>query len=241
MLTGIGAANAEGLKDTPVAAEPGVTRGVAFSGYDYLKGVNYEFVGMIIALNGDLGRNGFAFRTYGSRVDYDIEPTGDGRGWQGDVMFGYIFSRTDMSGGIFAGVDYQNYKLSPDDPFAEVRGTEWGFKVSGNMSTSRELPYYFDVNAAYSTAFNSYWARVRTGVNRRGFTFGPEGIVMGSEGFDAQRLGGFVSFNVDMFRDNRPIEVTLSAGHHFISGSGTVSGAAGTEGTYASVTFAVGF
>jgi hypothetical protein len=239
-LAGVATASAEGLRDyAPPAAAPGTTRGVFFTGYDYLRGVNYEFAGTIVALNGDLGRDGLAFRTYGARMDYELNP-GDGRGWQGDVMLGYIFSRSHFSGGIFAGADYQNYKLSPDDPTSVVRGVEWGAKVSGSLTTSKELPYYFDVNAAYTTAFSSYWARARAGLNRRGMTFGPEGIVMGSDGFDAQRLGGFLSFTLDKIHD-RPIEVTLSAGHHFLSGSGPVSGTSATEGTYASVTFAVGF
>jgi Cellulose biosynthesis protein BcsS len=113
--------------------------------------------------------------------------------------------------------------------------------VAAELATSKELPYYFALNGNYSTAFDVYWARARVGLIRGGVTFGPEGIVFGDEEFNAQRLGGFVSFDVKLL-PNWPIEITLSAGHQFVSdtgsnasnGTGTVGGG---EGTYATIVF----
>ena len=86
-------------------------RGVFFSGVDVVDGAEYFYDGVIVALNRDLTRDGWLLRAYGSRVDYDADP-GDGRGWQGDIMLGYKFTRGPIWGSIFVGADYQNF----DDP-----------------------------------------------------------------------------------------------------------------------------
>ena len=187
------------LKDTPTTD---TQRGVYFSGYDVVEGARYAFAGMVLALNNDISRDGWALRLYGSRVDFDLDP-GDGRGWQGDVMLGYRFVRKHMYGGIYVGGDYQNYRLSPDDPTAKVRGTEVGVKVAAELATSKELPYYFALNGNYSTAFDVYWARARVGLIRGGVTFGPEGIVFADQEFNAQRWGGSSPSMSNCFRIGR--------------------------------------
>jgi hypothetical protein len=214
---------------------------VIFTGIDANRGSFYAFAGTIVALNGDLGRDGLAVRAYTGTVGFDLDP-GEGRGWQADLMLGYLFNRKGYSGGIFVGVDYQNFTLSPDDPTAPVRGTEIGAKIVGNLTSADELPYHYSLQGAYSTAFNSYWARARIGLNRSGVTFGPEVIVVGSDSFDAHRLGGFTTFKFERLRT--PIELTLSAGYHFVDGTHgatTTGSSGGGDGAYGSVVFAIVF
>jgi hypothetical protein len=153
-------------------------------------------------------------------------------------MLGYRVNMGKAFGGVFIGADYQNFHLDPDDPFAEVRGTEWGFKVSADVATLRNgLPYYLALEGNYSTAFRTYWARARGGINLHGVTVGPEGIVLGDLEFDAQRIGGFVIFDVPLLPRLAPLEVSLHVGHQFVAGSGngTEGGVAGGEGTYGGV------
>ena len=217
-------------------------RGVVFSGVDGVEGSRYFYDGIIVAWNGDLSRDGILLRAYGARVDYDRNP-GDGRGLQGDVMVGYKFSRGPMWGSIFVGVDYQDFRLSPDDPTDEVRGSEFGFKVAGDISTAYGSPIYAALAGSYSTAFDTYWARARVGVHRDKLTWGPEAIVMGNEGFDAQRLGGFITWHdLSIFR-MRPFDLTISAGHQFVNddNSGTIGGSGGGEGTYGAISFSMVF
>jgi hypothetical protein len=219
-------------------------RGVFFSGFDVVKDSRYFYDGVIVALNGDMGRDGFFLRGYASYDRFDRNP-GDGKQYQADVALGYMFSRGKIDYDFYAGVDYQNVRLQhPDDPTAEVRGTEWGFKVGAGIETEKELPYYFSLQGNYSTAFNSYWARARIGLHRDRFTFGPEASVVGDEDFDAQRVGGFVTFDVKV-PQFRPVEVTLSAGHQFVSGSNNNDanggGIGGSSGTYGLVNFSVTF
>ena len=241
------AATADGMKNNGGKsnnnqAEP-VERGVYFSGYDVVTDSRYAYSGIIVALNGDMGRDGYFVRAYGALGDFDLNP-GDGRQWQGDVALGYMFSRSSIDYEIYAGVDYQNVRLRPDDPTAEVRGTEWGFKVGAGIETEKELPYYFRIEGNYSTSFNSYWARARVGLHRGRFTFGPEASVVGDEDFDAQRVGGFVTFDLKL-PQFRPTEITLSVGHQFVSGSSNNTdgngGIGGGEGTYGLINWSVTF
>jgi hypothetical protein len=217
---------------------PATPSTVWYSGYDAAKGSQYVFTGGAVALNGDISRNGFYLRTYGSLVDYALHP-GDGRGYQVDVMLGYRVNLGKLFGGAYIGADFQDFELDPDDPFAEVRGTEWGFKVAADVATLRNgLPYYLALEGSYSTAFETYWARARAGVNLHGFTVGPEGVVLGDLEFDAQRVGGFLIFDIPLSQRVAPLEVSLHVGHQFVAGSGNgVEGSVGgAEGTYGGIT-----
>jgi hypothetical protein len=238
-----GQAAADGRSTKAQTAQDAPQQGVWFGGVDVVTGATYTFDGVIVAFNRDISKDGWALRAYGSRVDFDQDP-GDGRGWQGDLMLGYLFNRGAFSGGVYLGADYQNYKLSPDDPTTSVRGTEWGFKVAGDVATSDDRPLYFALAGSYSTAFDSYWSRVRVGHNRNHVIYGIEGSAFGNEDFDAQRLGAFLTFQVPL-RPSTPLEVTLAAGHQFAndskSGSTTSTSTGGGEGTYGSVVFSMPF
>ena len=233
---------ARGHNPTTDSEDSATERGVWYSGYDAVRGAQYAFTGGTVALNGDLSRNGFFLRAYGSWVRYELDP-GHGRGYQTDLMLGYRFNdeKGKIYGGIYIGADYQNYRLDPDDPTAQVRGTEWGFKVAADLATLREgTPLYYALVGNYSTSFQTYWARARVGVNLHGVTFGPEGIVLGDVGFDAQRVGAFLIFDLKPFPKMAPIEVGLSVGHQFVAGEGGgvvdgVGGVGGGEGTYGGI------
>ena len=101
-------------------------------------------------------------------------------------MIGYKISRGHIWAAAYIGVDYQSYDLTPDDLSSPVRGSEVGFKVAADVATLRTgSPLYFSLSGLYSTAFDSYWARARVGLNQGHMTFGPEAIAMGNDGFDA--------------------------------------------------------
>jgi len=251
----IGAASAQSVKDDFAAPAGGTKAWVLFSGFDAVSDASYAFQGLVVALNRDIGRDGFVLRVYGSHVDYEYNTSGvpggkvDGDGWQGDAMIGYKVSRGNIWAAAYIGVDYQNYDLTPRDPSATVEGTEWGFKVAADVATLRGVdatsPLYFSLSGNYSTAFDSYWARARVGVNRGHVTFGPEGIAMGNEGFDAQRVGAFLTFDLNI-APTMPIEVTLSGGYQFVNddnnnGGNNGGGSGGSEGAYGGITFVTVF
>jgi hypothetical protein len=218
-------------------------RAVFFSGVDTAPGSWYTYDGIVVAVNGDLSRDGFLVRLYGSYVQYDLD-VGHGTGWQGDAMVGYRFSRGPVWGSIFVGVDTQDYRLRPDDPTEKVRGTETGFKVAADLSTDYEHPFFGSIEGNYSTAFDSYWARARVGLNRNKLTWGPEFSVLGNTDFNAQRLGGFVMIHDIQVLRLRPFDLTFSVGHQWVddnTSSGTPSGVGGSDGTYGAITFVTVF
>jgi hypothetical protein len=250
VVLGVGGAAAGGLKDDYSAA--GGTKGwVAFSGFDVVQDASYMFQGVVVSFNRDIGRDGFLLRVYGGHVDYqydDVSVTGgeiDGDGWQGDVMIGYKIGRGHLWAAAYLGVDYQDHDLTPDDLDNPVRGSEVGFKAAADIATLRQgTPLYFALSGQYSTAFDSYWTRARVGLNHSRFTFGPEGIAMGNDAFDAQRVGGFLTFDLNL-APTMPIEVTLSGGYQFLSdsngGGGDAVGSGGGEGAYGGMSFVVVF
>jgi hypothetical protein len=237
-----GQAMADGSRKAKAQAADDTSMGVWFSGYDIAKDATYWFDGVIVAFNRDISKDGWALRVYGSRVDFDQEPTGDGRGWQGDLMLGYLFHRMGYSGAFYLGADYENYKLSPDDLSSPVRGTEWGFKVAADVATSDDRPLYLAFSGTYSTAFDSYWTRVRVGHNRDRIVYGVEGQAFGNEDFNAQRLGGFLTFQLPL-RPTLPLEVTLATGYQFVdeSNNGDSTSTGGGKGAYGTIIFSTTF
>ena len=248
----IGAASAGGsvaggsVKDD-FGPAPGTKAWVLFSGFDMVTDASYSFQGLVVALNRDIGRDGFVLRLYGSHVDYEYDtpavPNGvvDGDGWQGDAMIGYKVTRGNIWAAAFIGVDYQDHDLTPDDLANPVRGSEVGFKIAADIASLRYgSPLYFSLGGNYSTAFDSYWARARVGLNQGHMTFGPEAITMGSDSFDAQRLGAFVMFDVSLV-PSMPIEVTLSGGYQFLDDGNGGSFGGGGEGVYGDIVFTTVF
>ena len=237
-LVGAGSASADGMRRNGANSSTSTTQSVVtFSGYDQARDSSYFFQGVQVALNGDIGRDGFMVRFYGSQVDYDYlngtTPT-HGMGRQGEFMIGYKASRGNIWGAAFVGVDHQNHKLTPNDHTNSVRGSETGLKVVGDLASLREVgPVYFALSGMYSTAFDSYWARARVGGNVNRVTIGPEFVALGNQGFDATRVGAFMTFDLKI-SPKLPLEVTLYAGHQFVAGSGNggATGASGGEGEY---------
>jgi hypothetical protein len=115
--------------------------------------------------------------------------------------------------------------------------TKWwvpkiGFKAAGDVTLGHNQPLFLNLAGSYSTAFDTYWSRLRVGYKIDRITIGPEALLLGNEGSDARRIGGFAQMRVD----KTPIEITLSAGQHTNDKGGIF---ANKEGAYASLN--VGF
>jgi hypothetical protein len=233
------AARADGLPQGRAAVP--AEWGYFFSGYDFADGSIRSYQGIVVSLGGDMRRDGLVVRASGARVDYDITP-GDGRGYQADLMLGYAFNHSGMRGGIYAGADYQDFRLKPDNPAENLRGTEIGFKIAADVETKRTAPYYASVSGAYSTAFDTYWARTRIGMNMPRLTFGPEAVFLGNVNYGAVRLGAFAGFKISVL-PGMETQVTVSGGYQAASeGAGAANSAtAGGEGGYATISFRTAF
>lgn len=220
----------------------------AFSGADFSPHSQYYYLGAVFPLMEDSSRSQFVLRTYGSfnRYDYISDPSLgteiNVHEWQADVMLGYTYDLKDAAIAVYVGVDRQKHTSSPFDPSSQTLGSETGFKVAGEFETSSELPYYVNLDGEYSTAFDSYWSRLRLGCNVGPVTVGPEGSVEGTTGYDVQRLGAFGRIDLNAAA-NVPASLTVSAGHQFVRGSdgGADNSGGGGEGTYGAVTVGMSF
>jgi cellulose biosynthesis protein BcsS len=240
------AASADGLPGA-VKSDETVYSHMIFSGGEVVKNSWESYTGTIIALNRDLSKEGVLIRFMGSygRYEYDTTSSFDGRMWQGDAMIGYQWVRDRVDAGVYVGVDVINHKIKPFDPNNPVSGHETGFKVAADIETKsieHNLPYYFALEGSYSTAFDTYYAIGRVGLNRNNVIFGVEGWVLGDETGNAQRLGGFVMWERNL-RPDLLAEVTLSGGYQFVNDDDNkICGSFfGSEGAYANVNVAFKF
>ena len=212
-----------------------------YSGSDFAKDSFYSYSGAVVSLQRDLSRSGFVvqgFVGYGS-YEYDNPARVDGDVTQLAAMLGYLFVRPGAAVGIYVGADYHNFDLTPNDPANSVNGSEVGLRIGGDVRLIGPQ-HYFTLEGYYSTAFDTYWSRVRAGLNLGRVVIGPEAGAMGNVGYDAQRVGGFAMFKLDFLGTRNPGELTVNAGYQFLSDDAIgVGSTVGGEGAY--VGFNLGF
>ena len=209
-----------------------------YTGADWAKDSFYTYSGAVVSLQRDLSRSGFVFQGFAGYGSYEYSSPGvpggvvDGDVSQLAAMLGYLWVRPGAAVGLYIGADYHDHDLTPNDPFNSVSGDEVGFRVGGDIRLIGPS-YYFTLEGYYSTAFDTYWSRARAGLNLGHFIIGPEAGAHGNDGYDAQRLGGFVMFKLDFLGTRNPAELTLHAGYQFLDDDGPgVASAAGGEGAY---------
>lgn len=242
MMAAVAAAPAMAADDTSAVQSTSV-----YSGIDFAKDAEGYFSGATLAFNGDLSKSGVVFKVDGGISNYeyasDLSPTGiiDGDGYQVSAMLGYLWALDSVSLTLAAGVDYQDQELSPDDPTATVRGSETGLRVAADFWTGNDK-VSFSGSGSYSTAFDSYWTRARAGLILGRFTIGPEALAFGSEGYDAQRLGGYGTYAFKL-TPSIPAEIDIAVGHQFVSdeSNGGVQSQGGGEGTYVTLSTSFSF
>jgi cellulose biosynthesis protein BcsS len=223
----------------PAAAETKYSS-VAFGGVDGGPSFDVVYAGAITALNGDITRDGVLLRALAGYAWYDyVGGVGhvDGRATVADLMIGYQQVMGNMRVAGFIGLDYQDHRLSPNDPFNHVNGTETGVKVVGDVSSLVGNPLFFNLLGSLSTAFDSYSARLRIGYNFGGsLVIGPEGWVFGNSFGDFQRVGVFLQMDTPIA--GLPTRFTISGGHETRENRDALDG---PNGFYGSLNIAVVF
>jgi hypothetical protein len=219
---------------------------VVFSGVDFANDSHVGYTGLITALNRDLGKDGLMFRALGVYAGYEYDtflgPSRaviDGDAWIGDIMLGYQVFHSGLRAAVYVGAEYQDHDLTPDDFNNVVNGDEAGFKVVGELDTDDSSRLYVGLIGSYSTAFDSYWARARVGLRHEGYIFGVEGVFGGNEGYDNQRLGGFLNIPVSL--GPLPGEISISGGYQFVDDDDDTGGLGGSEGAYGGIGYSFSF
>lgn len=178
-------------------------------------------VGGVWAANGDLDASGFLFRGQVLYVDYEFDTddndNGDGELARANASVGYQFGGDGIVASLFAGVDYQDVSIDPDDE--SDLDDEVGLIVTGRIATTGPTVLPMSLEGNYSTANDTYWARARVGYSFGGIAVGPEAAVLGDAGFDAFRVGGYAAINL-----TDGVILDVNAGYHDASGSSDSGG-----------------
>ncbi len=230
-------------------AAPGAKRLVTISGMELTENAWTSYTQVIYAPDGNLASPGLLLRGFflNGKYDYDAAvPSGeiDVDLLQGDLMIGYggIFNQLWLA--AYVGVDYQDHDLDFADPTNSVNGDETGFKVVGEALTIGRSDIFASVYGSYSTAFDSYYARLRIApvLLERSFLIGLELTALGDDEWDAKRVGSFLKMPLDLGLGPliRGGELTVSGGYQFADDDSMMNVRAdSSEGGYGTVQYKV--
>lgn len=189
---------------------------VLFGGFDDRTHSYYGYVGGIHALNGNIAADGFLVRGFVLYNPYDYQSTAvaggvvDGKMTAFNAMVGFQKNIQNLVARFYFGVDYENHRLSPDNPFDRNDGTHWGAHLRGELETQYLSPVYGSLLADYGSGTDRWWLRGRAGYNFSGFIIGPEGVVTGNWVTHEQRVGAFVTIRSPKLV---PFELSISGGY----------------------------
>lgn len=195
------------------ADQSGAGSTVLFAGYDVREKSHYPYAGVVHHFSGDLLSDGFLFRAFVYKADYeytiestniDVDASADGA----DVMIGYQKVMDDYAIRGYVGLDYEDHDLSPDNAFDSNRGSDTGIKAQFEYETDYASPKYASFIASYGTAKDRYWGRLRVGREFSGYVIGPEALLTGDDEYDEKRIGAFVTA-----RKFLPVSFSVSAGY----------------------------
>lgn len=196
----------------------------------------FGFLGVNAFLIGGMEEGGLLAGITGGFGHYDY-PNGsvaggvvDGYITSGGAVVGYKAVQGDLALTGRLGVEYRDRNLSPDDPFSDSEGDWFGAKGSIEGEYDPASGIYASGIAEYSTINGMYYGRLRAGPDFGSVVVGPEFALVGEEGWEVIRYGGFARLETSPL-----FNLSLAAGN-----ASNTKGAGG-EGYYLSAGFDVGF
>ncbi|MGE3066549.1 MAG: cellulose biosynthesis protein BcsS [Hyphomicrobiaceae bacterium] len=217
---------------------------INYGGVDVARNIWTVYSGGLMALNGDLTRNGLVARTFGWYSDIDGS-AGGGKDRSMDAMLGYLHYFGSVSAIGYIGMEVRDINVYAPATSTRYKDTETGLKLALEVESGDRDPLYFALDSSYSTAFDTFYSQLRLGYNRNGLKIGPEGEIWSEEGDVTSRLGAFVitPFNLT---PTLPVELSLSGGYQWVDSKNTISsnglaGIHGGEGAYVNTTLKVTF
>lgn len=197
-------------------------RWVAFTGFDGSKDSYSAWAGALIAPFDDLGTSGMRVLIVGEGGAYSYPVTGgsiDGIMTGGSLLAGYGFEGDNYSINLLAGGNAANHMLSAIDTTNLVQGTAFGVKGHADARVNPTPATLVYGEGEYSTAFRTYLANAKFGIQVPGIDglfFGPEVSVLGDRHSNQWRVGAHLTeFTVG------PLQVALAAGYANDSDVGT--------------------
>jgi hypothetical protein len=194
----------------PVVAADAMPDGMAASpaaafwaGGGFKSRVAAGFVGGVWApMTHSLDADGILVRGEYVYVNYDfntrLSATGTGHGTlnRANAEIGYQLVRFGLASSVFVGPDYQNFSISPSTARGRGLNDKVGANFVGRVARAGVQEFPVSLEGNFSTANNTYWAKLRPGKNFGQFTVGPEIGMLGNNDFDEAHYGGFASINI---------------------------------------------
>jgi hypothetical protein len=182
----------------PATAQDGqaALRFLLFSGADLWRYGGFVYGGMLWSPAG-LDQPGFTLKLltgtgvyrYRAGILDSVEVTG--RQALGSILPGWRFKVAGFEITAYAGLDLQDHRADPDDPFARLRGGHTGLRTGADL-WYEPFPgaVMLAANLSVSSIGRSYWARAAAGWRLMDRVWlGPEALALGDESYRQVRLG----------------------------------------------------
>ncbi|MGH1404017.1 MAG: cellulose biosynthesis protein BcsS [Alphaproteobacteria bacterium] len=205
----------------PAMAQDAGDKTAYWAGIDFTDDSTFGYAGVAYALHDTLLEDGWLARVgigYGEYEYNTVAVSGlgvDGDNVRANAMVGYQKHFDTMLVSAFAGIDYNNHDLSPNDPGNDVDGSETGVMAQVEVRKNFDALTQLNLNVNYSTAYNNYYATARLERDLGSFKIGPQVTALGSESFDHKRLGIYVATG-----DLLPVNLSFQAGQSWASRRG---------------------
>jgi hypothetical protein len=169
-----------------------------FSGADLWSSGCFAHAGILWALDG-LYRDGFVLKAFGGGGTYRY--IADRFGTSGGIevnaqqvmaslMPGWRFTHDKFELTLFAGLDWQQHRLTPDDPASRTRGEHLGARFGADVWYEPARAVMLAGGFSLSTIGTGYWARGATGVRLLDrIWIGPEALALGDTSYWQARTG----------------------------------------------------
>jgi hypothetical protein len=166
-----------------------------FSGGDLWRQGGFLHGGLVYAPNG-LNNDGPLFKLLlaGGNYTYVSGALGnadvDGRELVAQLLPGWRFKQGVVEVKLYAGLDLQDHRLSPDDPSSALRGSDVGARVAFELWAEPTTAMMIAADGSFSTIENSYWIRGLAGWRAFGlFYTGPEIAAFATGNYQQRRVG----------------------------------------------------
>ncbi len=183
-------------EESPSPPEP-APHLMLFSGFDGWRNGVFSYGGLLWA-PGTLDRDGFVLKAFTGTGGYryfaggghplTVEVIGAQRMFA--LLPGWRFKRDALEVTLFAGLDLQEHRLTPDDPASRVRGAHAGGRAGADLWYQPSPTTMVAASASLSSIGGGYWVRGAAGVRLFDRVWlGPKTSALGDARFWQGRAG----------------------------------------------------
>jgi hypothetical protein len=192
----------------------------------------YSYVGVVLPGPGRKDGQGFLQRYWLDKFGYEYDGAPGrvkARATGAEAALGYGVSSPEGNwGAVYLGLRYTDTELTPDDPFANSRGSQTGVKLQVEGERNLATNWRGSGIASYTNEQDSYWVRGRAMYRTSPtLSLGAEALAAGNREADWTSLGAVVGLH-----SGNTYSIAFKAGYRWQSGE---------NGAYGGVELGVAF